>query len=94
MNINYVSYFLQGTRVAQYKKKKLEKLPFASVSHSDTLDSSMKALRNIVKDLIPYLQVEWNSEQVHPSGLGMAVKYGMAWDITEYGEIPSATLWN
>lgn len=55
MNINYVSYFLQEARMAQYKKKKL---PFASVSHSDTLHSSMKALRNTVKDLIPNFQVK------------------------------------
>jgi len=37
-------------------KKKI--ITLSSVSHSDTLDSSMKTLKKIVKDLIPDLQVK------------------------------------
>lgn len=48
---------------------------------NDILDSSMKALKNKVKDLIPDHHVWRNSERVHPSGLGIAIKWYSMWHL-------------
>lgn len=48
---------------------------------NDILDSSMKTLKNKVKDLIPDLHVWRNSERVHPSGLGIAIKWDSMWHL-------------
>lgn len=69
--------------MAQYKKnfKKYYHLLQCHILDNDILDSSMKALKNKVKDLIPDLCVWWNSERVHPSGLGIAIKWYSMWHL-------------
>lgn len=52
----------------------------------------MQALISTVTAQTPDRQAEWNSEQVHPSGLGVAVRFRVARESTEPDETPSATL--